>query len=283
MESHDVRSLAKVVTMSAFADTLVTTAREVCAKYILIPWSGSGSLIEDTVSPVQQLFVENKRRQSIHTPVQHANFLHDLLLKSPCSVLVLVDRGLEISRTNIRSTSIDELVPSYQQIYLPFFGGASDREALEIVAKISRVTDLKVCVVRFKEIKNRRYSAESDVSGISNDTIVSPETLILDSEDEARLTKYFGPEHHRVGFGTCAYSEIESFTPISTAIQYMSRMGDKDLVIVGRESKNTFPDFKTNVRGTDNERKKVLGDIAESILLSSCASSLLVVQGGKTS
>jgi hypothetical protein len=155
MASIKVRSLVKVVTIHNFSDTVVSTAKEVSAKYILVPWSGSGTVVveEPPFPPTLQVFTELKRKQSIHTPVQHASFVQDLFSNATCNVLILIDRGLEITNINTASTTEPHFqgpssILNFQQIYLPFFGGRDDREALEMVAGLARGEEVRVTVVR---------------------------------------------------------------------------------------------------------------------------------------
>lgn len=277
-KSH-VRSLSKVVTMNSFGDTLVKTSEQVNAKYILIPWSGSGSMIEDMpIGPIQQAFGEHRqRRQSIHTPVQHANFIQDLLAGSTCTVLILVDRGLDVTSPSILSISNGQTqVQTYQQIYLPYFGGPDDREALEIVIGLSAVPGVKINVIRYKNIISRRYSGNSDMgSGESNDTIEQPEMLVLDAQDDDLIRLYFGGQ----GKNNMLYSEVESYTPVTTALQFLGQLSSSDLVIIGRG--NTRMQNSLQFKNGDNERRKVLGDVAESFLLCPCNASVLVVQSNR--
>jgi hypothetical protein len=153
LSSIKVRSLVKVVTMYNFSDTVVSAANQVSAKYILIPWNGSGTVLAEPPSrPTQQVFTEFKRRQSIHTPVQHASFVQDLFSNATCTVLILIDRGSEVNNiTNNASVSHFQgpsSIQNFQQIYFPFFGGRDDREALEMVARLARGEEVRVTVVR---------------------------------------------------------------------------------------------------------------------------------------
>jgi hypothetical protein len=166
-KSH-VRSMVKVVTLNAFGNTLIKTAEEVNAKYILVPWSGSGSIIEDvSIGPCRNV----SRRQSIHTPVQHVQFIQDLLAGSTCTVLILVDRGLDVTTPSIMSLTNMTHVPiqTYQQIYFPYFGGSDDREALEIVIGLSQIDGVKINIIRYKNINSRRYSADSDMASANSE------------------------------------------------------------------------------------------------------------------
>ena len=279
-----VRGLIKVVTMDNFATTLIDTATEVNASLIIVPWSGSGSLVEDTSTPLQQVFFEQRRRKSIHTPVQHANFIQDLLSSPTSTVLILVDRGLEVNQQKHRMSNVQRLVPSYQQIFLPFFGGLDDREALQIVVGISGLIGVRINVVRYKNATpGTPYYSESDLgSNASEDTLPPPEPILTDMADNEVLDHYFGPPGARNGgFLNLSYSEVESYTPITTALQQIKQMDSRDLVLVGRgalvQSNSMYGGL--NWRGVDVERRKVLGDLAEAILLSQTSSSILIVQG----
>jgi hypothetical protein len=241
------------------------------------------ALVEDTSTPIMQLFYEKRRRPSIHTPIQHANFIQDLLSTPTTTVLILVDRGLELSSNQARISNVHRLVPSYQQIFFPFFGGRDDREALQILVGISGMTEVKINVIRYKNTPSGiRNESNSDFGSAasSEDTLPPPEPILTDSEDSDILENYFGSAGNRSsGFLSLSYSEVESYTPITAALQHIATMDAKDLVLVGRgalvQSNSMYGGI--NWRGMDGERRKVLGDLAEAILLSQSTSSLLIV------
>lgn len=268
---------------------LVKTGEEVNAKYILIPWSGSGSIIEDApITPIQQVFGEHRRRQSVFTPIQHSNFIHDLLSGSKCTVLVLIDRGLDVTSHSMLSLSSvgsqgSTIVQNYQQIYFPYFGGPDDREALEIVVGLAANIGVKINIIRYKNIVSRRFSGDSSVSsGVSEDTIVPPELLVLETQDDELLAQFFGYQGKNNNlFANILYSEVESYTPITTSLQYLGQLSSNDLVIIGRG--NTRMQNGLQFKNADNDRRKVLGDVAESILLFPCSASVLVIQSNELS
>jgi len=282
----DIRGLIKVVTIKNFADTINKTAVDVNASYIIVPWVGSGSLLDEHhSSPVVQQFRELRRQQSMHTPVRHSNFIQELLTSAESAVLILVDRGLELVNSN-KNSNEQRLVPYYQRIFFPFFGGPDDRAALEIVLGISGLNAM-INIVRCKmgtHNQNRNSSgvSESDLNSVGSgmDIISYPQLGSSgDSEDEMMLSKYFGTVEARDRHVNVTYVEVESTAPISTALRYMTDLSSKDLIIVGRGVSSAGA--SNGMRGADAERRKALGDVAESVMLSSCSASLLVVQARK--
>jgi len=151
--------------MQRFGDTVASTAEDVNAKFILVPWTGSGSIIEDSpLNSIQHIFTEQNRRHSIHTSVKHANFIQDLFASSTCNVLILVDRGINMNiAATPNSSEPNQLFAfmsqtsgiagtcTFQHIYFPFFGGRDDRAILEMVSGVSGVDGVRITVVRYKK------------------------------------------------------------------------------------------------------------------------------------
>lgn len=172
---------------------------------------------------------------------------------------------------------IEETVANFHQFNI--IGGPDDREALEIVIGLSRLDGVKINIIRYKNQISRRFSDDSVGSAGSEDTIAPPEMLVLDTDDDDILDYYFGVAGRRNTFSNILYSEIESFSPVTTATQYLNQLSSNDLVVIGRG--NTRIQNALQFKNADTERRKVLGDVAESMLLCPCSASVLVVQGSR--
>jgi hypothetical protein len=288
--SLDIRGFIKVVTVQNFAETLNKMAVEVNASYIVVPWAGSGSLVDDTTTPVQELFLELRRQQSMHTPIQHFNFMQDLLSTAESSVLILIDRGLDMgnSKKNRASIHVERLVPFYQRIFLPFFGGEDDRQALEIVLGISNQKSVVINIVRFKPVStrvNNHYSSESELMTVGSDVEImscpAPQFFLGDISDDVIIAEHFGTLERREKYINVTFNEVETNSPLSSALKYTNDLSSRDLIVVGRGVASSSFQNPMDMRGADADRRKTLGNAAESIMLSACTASVLVVQGKK--
>jgi hypothetical protein len=139
------------------------------------------------------------------------------------------------------------------------------------------------CVVdRYKNAVPRRFSEVSDAG--SEDTISPAEMVCIETKDEECLEKVFGGTEVNKQHSTpnMSFVEVDSYTPITVALQAISSLGSRDLVIIGRGGSGAGPRSPKGLnfqRNMDGDRRRVLGDVAESILICNPNVSLLVVQG----
>jgi hypothetical protein len=106
----------------------------------------------------------------------------------------------------------------------------------------------------------------------------------VESKDEECLEKIFGGTegNRRSQVPNMNYTEVDSYAPITAALQAIISLGSRDLVIIGRGGSGAGPRIPSGshlLRGMEGDRRKVLGDIAESVLICNQNISLLVVQG----
>jgi len=135
---------------------------------------------------------------------------------------------------------------------------------------------------RYKNTVLRRSSGDSDLS--SHDTISPAEIVAMDAEDDEAIANIIGVDGKRnPTYQSISYSEIDSYTPISTALQSLNSLGSRDLIMIGRGGAGTarIPSASMFLKNSDNDRRKVLGDVAEAVLLCNVQASVLVVQAQK--
>lgn len=339
-KKNRVEGMVKVVTMPMFGRVLAQAGEQANAEYILVPWSGSGSIVEDNPPvgrPMSLVAAASRRRHSIHTPTQHSNFFQDLLSEAKKSnVVIFVDRGGPVVTADLppmREGGSDDddgsghEIPdvSRKQIYLPFFGGKDDREALRIVMGLGHLPHIRINVIRYKNVPPERQStisgtASLDGTGEKHDTVYCAAPvgqqldISMDEKDEALIQHYFGGSNPKGGKrgstsgsggggGSCPgggcdeengdvvehpeeedeeehsvqYSEVECFNPVSKALQYLVHLTGSDLVMFGRGNMKLGDSLGIHYRYEIAERRKILGDFAEAVMLCHCSASLLVV------
>ncbi|XP_019426440.1 PREDICTED: cation/H(+) antiporter 28-like [Lupinus angustifolius] len=142
-----------------------------------------------------------------------------VLRSAPCSVGILVDRGLG---------SIDHISASKVTINVAviFIGGKDDREALAYASRVARHPGVKVTIIRFLVDPNAESSR-----------LVRYRVILADQENEMKLDdEYFAHfyERHVVG-GRISYTEKHLANAAETFSTLRSFEGQYSLVIVGRE------------------------------------------------
>ncbi|XP_030956186.1 cation/H(+) antiporter 15-like [Quercus lobata] len=133
----------------------------------------------------------------------------NVLDKAPCSVAVLVDRGVQITSRPLLATWF-----SYRVAVL-FFGGADDREALAIGARMAGHPSINLVVIRF----------------LANGSVVG------DNEEEKRFDSEVMNEfkHRMAGNYQVMYVE-EVVTDGTGTISVIRSMENKyELILVGRQ------------------------------------------------
>ncbi|KAI9294849.1 hypothetical protein K502DRAFT_276560, partial [Neoconidiobolus thromboides FSU 785] len=154
LTSVGVNAFLRVVKPDDFANTIHRVAKEESSGLIILPWNGSGTIIDNTSdTPLEKLF-NNQVKESMHTSSNHASFVRDVFRLSNCKVGVLVDRGLGVSTNEIaRKESTHSfrrpIVEENTHVYLPFFGGKDDRAALELLVSFVEHSKVKLTVARY--------------------------------------------------------------------------------------------------------------------------------------
>jgi len=223
-----------------------------------------------------------------------------------------VDRGLGASPL---TTSPENGVSNISvRIFLPFFGGIDDREALSFVVQLLDHPNVSVYVLRVKKspeptehdakLKGNAFMSEIEENAEQTSEIQRPQlahklssvsTHVLRSNDareeshaaDESLLSQISKSNNIASNARISYTEISSSTPLQTAIERAKSVVDsKDLVVVGRgRHKVSFSHraefegiHKSSGGGYGNDTRKSLGDIAETFLVGGIAASILVLQ-----
>ncbi|XP_010260095.1 PREDICTED: cation/H(+) antiporter 20 [Nelumbo nucifera] len=197
-----------------------------------------------------------------------------VLRNAPCSVAVLVDRGLggQAQQTPVPSATVA------QGVCVVFFGGPDDREALELGGRMAEHPGVKVTVLRFIE----NNGAESN--GVllrptpekSSEKNYSFSTAVMDREREKEMDESAVAQFRRRWDGLAEYTERVA-SNIVEGVLAIGRSGEFELIVVGR---GRFPSkmvAELAERTADHAELGPIGDILASPG-HGVVSSVLVIQ-----
>ncbi|CAG8516795.1 6538_t:CDS:2 [Acaulospora morrowiae] len=301
-----VKANLAVTARHEFHQQVLENARDNDCNMVVIPWGGAGAIIDNPADPLEDVLGPRQLRE---TSPQHAHFIqesfHHLVNVSP--VAVFIDRGLGVSSEH---GALDI------HIFLPFFGGSDDREALSFVIRLLDNPHVTVSVLKItrslvptrddvtfqsstlKEVESpaiiveegdQRPSLAHRVSSASAHVLHSSALDESDAADKALLAQYLklqSTKHNHAQF-----AEVISATPLQIAVERAKKaVGTKDLVVLGRGRQeaavNHRGEFLEMIKNTDvsygGDTRKSLGDVAVSFLVGEVASSILVIQSKKS-
>lgn len=307
-----VKANLAVVAQQDFAQHVAERAEDTDANLVIVPWGGAGSVIDDQSNP----FVGPREKKE--TSPQVASFTQEVFseVTNRANVGVFVDRGLGVSSLNQKESSITSISV---RVFLPFFGGIDDREALTFVIQLLDHPNVSVDVLRIIKsseptehdtiLKNNTLMTETGdkIPEDSEDVqrpplahkISSASAHILHSNDERKASDDADEEllkqvlKSRTGVvasnARINYTEISSSTPLQTAVNRAKDIvSRKDLIVVGRGRNDvTFShkaeslDILKNLGDYGSDTRKSLGDIAQAFLSGGTAASILVLQAKK--
>lgn len=309
-----VKANLAVVAQQDFAQHIAERAEDTDANLVIVPWGGAGSVIDDQSNP----FVGPREKKE--TSPQVASFTQEVFSEATirANVGVFVDRGLGVSSLNQKESNITSISV---RVFLPFFGGIDDREALTFVIQLLDHPNVSVDVLRIIKsseptehdtiLKNNALMTETGdkIQEDSEDVqrpplahkISSASAYILHSNDERKASDDADEEllkqvlKSRTGVvasnARINYTEISSSTPLQTAVNRAKDIvSRKDLIVVGRGRHDvTFShkaeslDILKNLGDYGSDTRKSLGDIAQAFLSGGTAASILVLQAKKNS
>lgn len=183
----------------------------------------------------------------------------NVLEHAPCSVGILVDRGLG-GTTHVSSSNVSFFIT------VLFFGGGDDREALSYGVRMAEHPGIRLMVIRF--------FVESEPVGeiVSADTLgkSSAKTVSQDSQDEDFLAEF----KQNVGKNDSITYEEKTIKSAAEAMDAVQELKNCNLYLIGRT-----PDLKAS-SGLNRSDCPELGPVGN--LLTSpnfpIAASVLVVQ-----
>ncbi|CAI0472661.1 unnamed protein product [Linum tenue] len=194
-----------------------------------------------------------------------------VLKHAPCSVGLLVDRGLgQASRPN----------PS-QRVCIVFFGGPDDREALELGGRMAEHPAVKVTVVRF--VEREEADGGSKAVTLRPSPSKSPEqnysfsTAVMNRQKEEELDEAALGELRSKWEEAVEYKEKVASSNVTEGVVAMGRSGDYDLMVVG---KGRFPSAMVAEIADRQAEHAELGPIGDVLASdrNGVVSSVLVIQ-----
>ncbi|CAN1135304.1 Cation/H(+) antiporter 20 [Linum perenne] len=172
-----------------------------------------------------------------------------VLKNAPCSVGLLVDRGLgQAARPGMNVG---------QRVCIVFFGGPDDRESLELGGRMAEHPAVKVTVVRFVEKE-----------GVEEDVLV----MVVQELDETAVTELRSKWGEEV-----EYIEKSAADNIIEGVLSMGKSREYDLMVVG---KGRFPSTMVAKIADQQAEHAELGPIGDVLASSTngVVSSVLVIQ-----
>ncbi|XP_042491306.1 cation/H(+) antiporter 15-like [Macadamia integrifolia] len=171
--------------------------------------------------------------------VSRRNVNRNVLMKAPCSVGILIDRGAVIGRRSILESW------AYFRIAMMFLGGRDDREALSFVMRMAQHPNVNLTVIRLVPIGDNLY-------------VMDEMERILDEEV---ITEF------RLATAGCSdrvlYTE-EGVTDGIGTINVMRSIGNSfDLILVGRRHEKDSPFLEGSVEWVEFP---VIGFIADMLM-----------------
>lgn len=151
-----VSAVLSITPESSFAEVLATKAADQPSDLLLVPWSETGSMSDDS----QYSNVENR-----FTSQQHNQFISKTLDKAGCTTAIMVNRGFggssvektlhrAVSQVSIKSRKNVDILPTLpiadpsHHIFFPFFGGIDDSVALRFVLQLATNINVTATIVR---------------------------------------------------------------------------------------------------------------------------------------
>ncbi|MQL79435.1 hypothetical protein Taro_011872 [Colocasia esculenta] len=195
---------------------------------------------------------------------------------APCSVAVLVDRGLG-GGEQVGSAEVSH------GVCVVFFGGPDDREALELAGRMAEHPGIKVTAVRFVVETAAGKKAPHVAVTLRPSPLKSREdnysfsTAAVDREREKELDEAAVAEFRRRTEGTGAAYEEKPAVNVLDAVLAMGRRGEYGLLVVG---KGRFPSSIVAGLADRSAEHVELGPVGDVLASSGrgVVSSVLVIQ-----
>uniref|UniRef100_A0A803N7K1 Uncharacterized protein n=2 Tax=Chenopodium quinoa TaxID=63459 RepID=A0A803N7K1_CHEQI len=197
-----------------------------------------------------------------------------LLKNAPCTVSVFVDRGFGAG-----CAAQDDATSQRQlRFCVEFFGGADDREALELGARMMDHPEIRVTIIRFvqsqgMDANNVKLMPSSEKCSDSNYTF---SVAAINRTEETALNEAMVEIFRNKWDGTMEFIQKQA-NNIEEAVLTLGRSGEYDLIVVG---KGRFPSTMVAELADRQAEHAELGPIGD--ILSSTnngiVSSVLVIQ-----
>ncbi|KAF7842958.1 cation/H(+) antiporter 15 [Senna tora] len=199
-----------------------------------------------------------------------------LLLHSPCSIGILVDRGLHVS-SRVSSTNLGIL--SSLNVAVLFFGGPHDREALAYARRMADRAGISITVTRFIPGEDATMEAsqlQDDEHGENNN---EDELNIYSEKEKARNEEYIRDFRKKTsGFESVIFVEKVVNNGEETIGAIGGMRNGFDLFIVGRDQGVVSPLIDGITDWSECPELGAIGDFLASTDFGTTASVLVIQQ-----
>nr|VDC62520.1 unnamed protein product [Brassica rapa] len=202
-----------------------------------------------------------------------------VLKNAPCSVAVLVDRGLGSLDPQISSLDGSNVV---ERVGVIFFGGPDDREALELGGRMAEHQAVKVTVVRFLVRETLRSNAVTlrPASSKGKEKYYTCLTTNVDPKKEKELDEGVLKDFKSKWKETVEYKEKEPNNIIQEILS-IGQSQDFDLIVVGRGRVPSAKVATLAERQAEHPELGRIGDVLASSINHIIPSILVVQQHNK--
>ncbi|KAL6991423.1 hypothetical protein U1Q18_009535 [Sarracenia purpurea var. burkii] len=253
---RDFVSVQQLLVRSAYStmdEEICSVAEEKRAAFIILPFHSQQNILGEM--------------EVINPAIREVN--QNVLENAPCSVGILIDRGLSHGSGIAR------------RIAVLYFGGPDDREALAYALRISKHPDVSLRVVRFLQTSGNTIMMEPTGFMTKSQEIVAVNVDRAKEEqiDDAFLDRFQSltesdPSIH--------YSELFLQNEEETVKAIMTMDQSSDLYIVGRGRGVTSPLTEGIADWCDSPELGAIGDVLVSSRLSHPFAVLVVQQYTRT-
>lgn len=144
---------------ASYASTLTDRATEIAAQLLMVPWSDTGYMSENTATLIE----------STSTRFSNGSFSHfvtSVLKRAPCNVAVFIDNGFggrrpkhlrpltrtisAMSARDMNSIPVMPVISNHHHIFFPYFGSEDDHAALRLVLQLARAPSVTATIVHFE-------------------------------------------------------------------------------------------------------------------------------------
>ncbi|KAI9057011.1 hypothetical protein FKP32DRAFT_1661520 [Trametes sanguinea] len=265
----------------------------------------SSPRITQLQNPLEALF-RSSAPENANASVLHSQFVRNLFASAKTDVALFVDRHMSEG---------DQLpAASTYRLFVPFFGGPDDRLALEFAVQLCSNPRVSAMVVRLTKhdlqlretettVKADEEAAEATIHHVSlfPDTVYAAPTtqtrLQSETADSIAWARYTRPDASAdpslaAALTRMVFTEAATATPLQYIIDTARTMSDSSqagqsrlLVLTGRSRRLAAQDHHTELKSIMQEHgsvasevRKTVGDVATSLVVSGCETSIVVVQ-----
>ncbi|OVA19393.1 Cation/H+ exchanger [Macleaya cordata] len=207
-EGINVHRLLAISTFANMHQDLYNLAEAVQASLLILPYHRNQK--------------NDGKMDNVHHGFRHVN--RKVLRQPPCSVGILVDRGLGSINKGSGSSSSAMMT---LHVAVVFIGGKDDREALAYAARISQHPGIKLTAIRFLQDNNAEKASSR---------AKKPPSIRAMEEQELRLDDEYFAEFYqkKVAHGKVGYVEKHVVNAKETVSTLKALEGQYALFIVGR-------------------------------------------------